>query len=331
MKSGIYLIFNKKSGKAYIGQTIDLQRRKKDHIRALRKGEHHNRYLQRAFNKDGENAFSFIVLERCKKEDLDAQERHWIMHYQTMDSFIGYNLESGGNEGKEVSEKTRDTKRGCNNPMYGKKLSAEHLEILRSKNRGLHTNLTEKDVETIKLELLKGKSEKELAEQYNITFGAISRIKRCKNWEYVREDLNKFLINMDSEAKKERNKKIKRLESMGKSRAEISRIVGCTPATVQRVLGTTAPFLRKSDTKKEIINGVIKDFENGLSKSEITKKYKISDACYVSYTSTAYKNKKNSLKETAIKMRKSGIMVKDVAKELGFARTTISKWTKNAM
>lgn len=28
-------------------------------------------------------------------------------------------------------------------------------------------------------------------------------------------------------------------------------------------------------------------------------------------------------------MRKSGMMVKDIAKELGFVRTTISKWTKD--
>lgn len=70
------------------------------------------------------------------------------------------------------------------------------------------------------------------------------------------------------------------------------------------------------------------DFNNGMSKTEIIKKYGISNACYISYTTTAYNEKLNELKEKAISMRKSGMMVKDIAAELGYARTTISRWTK---
>ena len=49
------------------------------------------------------------------------------------------------------------------------------------------------------------------------------------------------------------------------------------------------------------------------------------------YTHDAYNIKINNIKNRAVEMRKSGIMVKDIAKELGFARTTISKWTKEVM
>ena len=56
-------------------------------------------------------------------------------------------------------------------------------------------------------------------------------------------------------------------------------------------------------------------------------KHHIKSCAYVSYTHDAYNKKLQELKNKAIEMRKSGMMVKDIAKELGFVRTTISRWT----
>lgn len=331
MNSGIYAIFNKKSGKAYIGQTNNLKRRKNDHIRELRKGTHHNKYLQRAYNKDGENAFSFIILEKCPLEDLNCKEKKWIEQLETMDSHIGYNLESGGNKNKVVSEKTREAKRGKNNPMFGKKLSKEHIESLRIKNRGLNSTLTEKDVKNIKEQLVNGTAAAKLSEKYNVSLGVISKIKSCKNWVYVRKDLNSELINMHKKEKKERDKEIIRLDSLGYSRKRISDEVGCTRATVARVLKEPSRYFKSSNEKSEFIKKIVDDFNSGMSKQEIMDKYKISNSSYITYTHDAYNIKINSIKNKAVEMRKSGIMVKDIAKELGFARTTISRWTKEVM
>ena len=68
-KSGIYALHNNKSGKVYIGQTKDLSRREKDHFRELRKGTHHNKYLQRAYNMESQ-LFDSLFLN-------DARWRNW--------------------------------------------------------------------------------------------------------------------------------------------------------------------------------------------------------------------------------------------------------------
>lgn len=63
--SGIYHIANKTDGKYYIGSSKNLHVRKRTHFNYLRKNKHHNIHLQRAFNKQKESDFEFIVIEFC--------------------------------------------------------------------------------------------------------------------------------------------------------------------------------------------------------------------------------------------------------------------------
>jgi len=56
-KSGIYKIVNLVNDKIYIGSSINLKNREKDHFKDLKGNYHSNRYLQYAFNKYGENNF----------------------------------------------------------------------------------------------------------------------------------------------------------------------------------------------------------------------------------------------------------------------------------
>ena len=326
-KSGIYQIKNTQNGKIYIGQTRDLKLRIYEHLRVLRRGEHHNHYLQRAFNKYGESAFKFSVLEECPIEELDFKEKEWIKKLHSMDADKGYNLESGGNVGKEISESVRLQKMGSNNPMYGAKLSESHIEALRIKNRGLNSDLTEADVESIKLGILSGTPIREIADKYNLTVAAVNKIKTGKNWGYVREDLNLKLLEMTKCQREERNNRILELNSNGVSRAQIAKQVGCTPATVTRVIGKKSEFFMDSPEKIEFTSKIVADFKKGLPKQDIMKKYHINSSFYVKVTHEAYNEMKNDMKQKAIKMRESGMMVKDIAKELGVVRTTVSRWT----
>lgn len=58
-----YKIENLLTGDLYIGSTNNFLKRQQYHKAALRKGIHHSIVLQRAWNKYGEEAFEFLVIE----------------------------------------------------------------------------------------------------------------------------------------------------------------------------------------------------------------------------------------------------------------------------
>lgn len=75
--SVIYQIKNTINNKSYIGSTSDFDARKLRHVSTLKNNNHHNIYLQRAYNKYG-NVFIFEILENCSKEEQFNRELHWI-------------------------------------------------------------------------------------------------------------------------------------------------------------------------------------------------------------------------------------------------------------
>lgn len=329
LNSGIYIIVNLVNGKSYIGQSRNISSRQYSHFHALERNAHHNKYLQRAFNKYGSEVFVFKVLEYCAIDQLNVRERFWIDYYQTTDPSKGYNNESGGNADKVVSERVRDAKRGPNNPMYGKKASPETIEKQRKSSRGKNTKLNESDIYQIKEKLLLGESPKVLAKKYDLSTDAILKIKICKNWEYVHSDINDQLTSMHTQEIALRNNTINELDKLGLSRNEISKRVGCTPGTVARVLGRRSGYYRDSPQKTTLQQQVISDYLANIPRDIIKEKYGISDFMYVSLISNTYNNKRKDAISEAIRLREEGMMVKDIAVKLGYSRLTISKWTKH--
>jgi len=108
MESGIYKITNTVNGTIYIGKSIDLSQRWFSHRSYLRKGTHCNQYLQRAWNKYGESAFIFEIIEYCNILDIDQREIFMIAEYDTFNN--GYNLTLGGEgcAGRIPTEKQRE-------------------------------------------------------------------------------------------------------------------------------------------------------------------------------------------------------------------------------
>ena len=76
---GIYSIYCIDNNKIYIGQSRHIRKRLCKHIRDLRKCRHQNEYLQRAWNKHGEQSFLFDVVETLPLKNLTDRENFFIL------------------------------------------------------------------------------------------------------------------------------------------------------------------------------------------------------------------------------------------------------------
>ncbi len=145
MTCGIYLITHRDSGKAYVGQSRNIEKRWNDH----RLGSSCPK-LNAALGKHGVGAFRFEVIEVCCTEMLNEREAHHIRERGTMDPH-GYNLTAGG-EGIVPSEETRgvlsaarksvwaDPGSGFNQPEYRQKQSETHKRLRKDPNAGYNSD-----------------------------------------------------------------------------------------------------------------------------------------------------------------------------------------------
>lgn len=86
----IYIIENTVSGKLYVGRTNNPKLRQRGHFSELRRGVHNNPKLQSSYNKHGEDAFSFSVVDACDGEAIREREQEWFDKFNR-DTSILYN------------------------------------------------------------------------------------------------------------------------------------------------------------------------------------------------------------------------------------------------
>jgi len=91
----IYKSTNKINNKSYVGQTIcAFNVRKLQHINDSA-ANRDNIYFHNAIRKYGPTNFEWEILKRCySREELDAEEKRFIIKYKTLEN--GYNLTTGG-------------------------------------------------------------------------------------------------------------------------------------------------------------------------------------------------------------------------------------------
>lgn len=109
--SGIYKIINKIDGKYYVGSSHDIlgkTGRFNRHTKDLMNKKHHSIFLQRAWDKYGQENFEFIVIENIEnKTDLLSKEQYYL-NLAEKEKDMCYNMRfnvSGGNLRKESIEK----------------------------------------------------------------------------------------------------------------------------------------------------------------------------------------------------------------------------------
>ena len=138
MKSGIYKIINKKNNVVYVGQSENLNTRFNRHIYRLKRNEHHNESMQRAFNKHGEDIFEYEIIEEVELELLTEREKYWIDYYGGINSNNNYNFKDPLlNEYSDYIKKKQSKKiSGENNPNWGNKWTEEQKEKMSKFKKG---------------------------------------------------------------------------------------------------------------------------------------------------------------------------------------------------
>lgn len=216
----VYKITNMKNGKLYIGSSVNCRRRINDHISALKNQRHSNSYLQRSWNKYGENMFVFELVEKVlDSEELRETEQKWMDYYESFKSEFGYNINPNASSslGRPCSEETKrkiseankgrvgelshmwgterspETKRKIGEKHKGKVLSKETRMKMSDSKKGLQVGvkngtsiLNEEEVVQIKL-LIKFTymSNQNIGKIFNISKSAIDNIEHVGHWSHI--------------------------------------------------------------------------------------------------------------------------------------------------
>ena len=217
---GVYKITNNVNGKVYIGQSINIKNRWKDHINALNRKDSSCTLLQRAWNKYKQESFSFEILELCSEDMLDEVETKYIDIYDARNN--GYNIEPGGNANKHLSDETKqkireahlgmkaseetrkkmsESRMGEKNPMYGQTHSEAALKKMSDAAKGRPGHRPSDDgLERIRLanigKVMSEATKKKISEanQGNIPYNKNNRLVYCV-------ELNKVFENPSSASK----------------------------------------------------------------------------------------------------------------------------------
>lgn len=77
--SGVYAIECTATSQQYVGSSIDVHRRRQQHLTQLHAGKHHSKKLQQAFVEHGRSTFRFRILETVSDlDELRVREQAWI-------------------------------------------------------------------------------------------------------------------------------------------------------------------------------------------------------------------------------------------------------------
>ena len=106
MSTGIYTITNTLNGKMLIGQSKNIEKRLIQHLTKLKGNYHENSFIQRAFNKYGENNFEFSILIECNETLLYSEEHYWCNLLNVHNDRYGYNILQTHPE-KQINLRTR--------------------------------------------------------------------------------------------------------------------------------------------------------------------------------------------------------------------------------
>lgn len=145
MSAGIYVIARRDVDRFYIGSAVDIRNRWSVHRCRLRKGNHHSPQLQVAWNKHGDGAFEFAILETVASNSLLIErEQVWLDRFhpyyntcKTAGSALGHIVSaatrakiSAAHKGRKNGPMSEETRKRLSAANSGRKLSEAHRRKL---------------------------------------------------------------------------------------------------------------------------------------------------------------------------------------------------------
>ena len=125
---GIYKITNPK-GAVYVGQSINIEKRKKYYINKHCKGQ---KKIYASLVKYGFENHIFEVVCECLKEQLNDLEVYYIKKYNSFNNKNGMNLDSGG----LVKKQSDETKAKRSKSLKGRVFTQEWKDKIGEKSKG---------------------------------------------------------------------------------------------------------------------------------------------------------------------------------------------------
>ena len=131
-ESGIYAITGP-NDKVYIGSSINVHKRWTIHKNQLRNNKHHSAHLQRAWNKYGEDAFEFSMLEYITDKTLLINREQFYL--DTIISEKRYNISPTAGSSLGI-KRTADFKQKVSQRRKGSKHTNESRALMRISQKG---------------------------------------------------------------------------------------------------------------------------------------------------------------------------------------------------
>lgn len=225
-KSGIYKIQSTiEPEKFYIGSSVNLQNRKRQHYSMLKLNKHDATYLQNYYNKHGKESLIFHIIEECCQEKLIQREQYYI---DTLNPLFNSRKNAESNFGHKFSEETKQnmskaqkewrkskdlsiklTKELCNEVLELKSKGLKNQEIALKLNISLPSvskiikpisnklrKLNEIRVKEIKKLISLNYSFKSIGNKYGVSESVISNINAGRMWKNIEFD-NTVIVNVE--------------------------------------------------------------------------------------------------------------------------------------
>jgi group I intron endonuclease len=98
MTIGIYRLYNKVTGKSYVGKSKNIEKRMIQHRTCIKRkkivASSAYEYMHEDYKKYGMESFDYEVLEECLLDELDTREQHWMQKFDVFNIEKGYNIDA---------------------------------------------------------------------------------------------------------------------------------------------------------------------------------------------------------------------------------------------